>query len=321
MSDPHNIFALATDRQLLTNEIHTPNDFYGHATILKKYAGCSPDYQIKAAIEHSPYFTRSYWAADINAPLPAIFASAPHRVPHLRKACKKQVFTLGPLIHYASPFLSSAALNRQKKKLGKNLLVFPAHSTHHIDAHYDIHKFCRQFEKFSKNFDSIRICLYWKDVLRGAADAYLQHGFECVTAGHIYDPLFLNRLKSIIELSTITISNTISTHIGYCIMLNKPHCVIKCDDYRLTALNDTGLKNLSEHLVGPSDDVYKLFFQFRDNITTQQLAFVRNYWGLDEIKTPEQLNSIFKETEIMYQNLLTRMSPTSDLEGITISLT
>ena len=57
----------------------------------------------------------------------------------------------------------------------------------------------------------------------GHTETYLEHGFECVTAGHIYDPFFLSRLKSIIDLATITTSNEIGTHIGYCIFMGKPH--------------------------------------------------------------------------------------------------
>ena len=48
-----------------------------------------------------------------------------------------------------------------------------------------------------------------------------------VTAGYIMDPLFLSRLKSIIQLSDLTMSNNVGTHLGYCIYLNKPHWIVR----------------------------------------------------------------------------------------------
>ena len=49
------LYEWSKDRLLVTDELHSSNDFYGHATILKKYAQIQPEYQIKAAIEHGPF--------------------------------------------------------------------------------------------------------------------------------------------------------------------------------------------------------------------------------------------------------------------------
>ena len=37
MTNIDKLYTLAQDRPLVTNEIHEQNDFYGHATIIKKY--------------------------------------------------------------------------------------------------------------------------------------------------------------------------------------------------------------------------------------------------------------------------------------------
>ena len=65
------LYELAKDRPNSTIELHTPNDFYGHAAVLKQYAKFPSNYRIKAAIEHGPIIIDEYvWDSDINSPLP-----------------------------------------------------------------------------------------------------------------------------------------------------------------------------------------------------------------------------------------------------------
>ncbi len=101
---------------------------------------------------------------------------------------------------YANHYLNAEKRQTEKPRVGKNLLVFPAHSIHYNITHFNIDKHCDKIKELGKGFDSIRICLYWKDMLRGFDKAYSKHGFECITAGHIFDPMFLPRLKTIIDI-------------------------------------------------------------------------------------------------------------------------
>lgn len=299
------LYRLAKDRPLITNEIHTSNDFYGNATILKDYAGFPKDYQIKAAIEHGPFGAGFVWDVDINSPVPAIFSFASYRFPVLKKRTNKALFPIGPIMHYAPYSFSEDSIAHEKKRLGKNLLVFPPHSTHWIDINYDIHDYCEFLEYFGKEFNQIRICLYWKDILRGFAEEYSRHGFECVTAGHIYDPLFLPRLKTIIELSSLTTSSANGTHILYCIMMEKPHFLMKIDVRRTAEKNeiikrDTPNLNNSDNRKAVAE-IWKTFSILNDDVTPRQKEIARKYWGMGENKSINEMRMLFEITEDIYQ--------------------
>ncbi|MEW5976527.1 MAG: FkbM family methyltransferase [Acidobacteriota bacterium] len=293
---------LASDRPLTTVEIHKPNDFYGHATIIKKYCGVPLDYQIKAAIEHGMYLPGRVWSTDLASSLPSVFTISSARFPTLREHSRKHLFALGPILAYASHDLSAQQLVEESNRLGKCLLVFPAHSTHHVDTDFDIHRYCAALEQMGKGFDVIRVCLYWKDILRGLAQPYLQHGFQCVTAGHMFDPLFLPRLKRFIELSSVTTSNQVGTHIGYCIWMKKPHFLTPFN-LRRSANDSRMLAECIDPANAPQalTEISAAFVEPQGEITPKQKSLVARYWGFDDHKTPDQLKATLQAAEDLFQ--------------------
>ena len=317
MSEIQNINHLAQDRELTTLEIHQPNDFYGHATILKKFVGIQANYQIKTAIEHGVYLKPEGWKVDWKSPLPSMFTLSSFRFRHLKKLTGKRLHAIGPYVHYAKPFLNVVDTNKQHQRFGNSLLVFPAHSTHWVDVEYNIHQYCKKLETIGKSFDSIRICLYWKDILKGVAKIYRLHGFECVTAGHIYDSQFLPRLKSIIESATITTSNDISTAIGYCITMGKPHFLLQSEIERTSQIK----KFLDECADNSKNiDAIKIREAFmtglRSDITPEQFAVVEKYWGKGKEKTKEELKKIFEQSERLYKRNINSPSAHKKLTSI-----
>ncbi|MDI6735132.1 MAG: hypothetical protein QME42_02900 [bacterium] len=144
------LYELAEDRPLTTSEIHKSNDYYGHATILKQYAKFPLQYQIKAVIEHGAFGGKYVEKSDIDSPLPAIFVFAPSRYVVFREKTDKALFSIGPMLNYVPHFLDAGALNLEKQKLGKNLLVFPLHSTHWRNVKFDVHSYCRYLEELGK---------------------------------------------------------------------------------------------------------------------------------------------------------------------------
>ncbi len=286
---------LSEDIPLMTNEIYIHNDFYGHATNIKKFVGFDSDYKLKAAIEHAAFLDSFWWGDDINAPLPAIFTMPRRRIPIIKKLTNKKVFAIGPYIHYAEHILNDQQITKEKKRLGNNLLIFPAHSTHHVDTNYDTENFCKKIKQMGKDFDSVRVCLYWKDILRGFDKIFKDNNLECVSAGHIYDPYFLPRLKSILELSTVTASNLFGTHIGYSVYMNKPHYIFKDEIEFLGNQADVGDGVNETNL-----EFEKLFGNFNEKITPEQYKFIDNYLGLADVKTKDELKAILFEIEEDY---------------------
>lgn len=276
---------------LMTPELHKSNDWYGHATILKKYAGINNDYAIKAAIEHGSFFGHFIWPQDLNQSLSSIITFSKKRAEFLRKKTHKEIFSIGPYIHYANQHLSKKKLQKEIKRLNKNLLVFPVHSTTISTQDYDIEEFCRAIKNAGKKFDSIRICLYWKDILDGKDKFYKKYGFEIVTAGHIFDPSFLPRLKSIIEVANQTMSNAVGTHLGYSVFMKKPVLIFR-QKFKFPK-NDVDAKRARVAMLTPEHKKLEYAFSKKtDRLTGQQYNLASSFFGFDQIKSKRALRRI-----------------------------
>jgi hypothetical protein len=290
---------------LVTPELYPPNDFYYNALNLKKFVGLDRKYQLKCAIEHAPYLTCDFWDSDINNELPGIICMGKGRKEILESIVKnKEVFAIGPYIAYTDSLLSDDQINNERKRLRKNLLFFAAHSTHHVFVNYNIEETCKRLKYLAKNFDNIRICLYWKDILLGCHLKYQSLGFECVCAGHIYDEYFLPRLKSLIAISDMTMSNSVGTYIGYSIYMNKPHCLFE-DEYSYFSHDLTGQEEIRLLQTSNTKEIKHVFYEkFADNnesITSDQYQLVDNYWGIYSVMNKDDLKKIFSRCENLYQ--------------------
>lgn len=288
--------------ELITNEVATQNDYYYNAFHIKKFIGREDKKYIKAPIEHGLYYRYYHWDADVNSQFKAVITMGELRRKCLEKVCpQNKIITIGPYLNYVEGLLNEKQFKAEKKKLGRNLLVFPGHSTHHVGTNFDIEWLCGEINKLAKDFDSTTICLYWKDVLRGGVDIYKKFGFNCVCAGHLYDPYFLPRLKSIIELSDYTVSNEVGTHIGYSLFLNKPHYFIK-GEKTLVAFGDF-LKeyvdefNVDERRLSEENLFAEAFSEYGTDITKEQYDFTNGYFGFDQIKTKDELKMIIEELD------------------------
>jgi hypothetical protein len=295
---------LAHDRELITPEIYTHNDFYGHASILKTYCGMPEKYPIKASIEHGMFFSEFIYRTELELDFPVMMVMSRLRLPVLSRNTKKTLFVTGPMMQYADSVLSNAAFQREKGRLGRTLLLFPSHSTHHVTSEFDIHLLCREIEKRAQGFQSVRVCLYWKDVLLGRAKPYQEHGFECTTAGHMYDKLFLPRLRSIIELADVTASNACGGQLGYCVGLGKPHVLLQIEKPRHAApvnvlkrdVNSTLATNLHYR------HIMDLFSHWSEDLNAEQRETVADYWGFNCRRTPDELKTMLQIAEDMYRN-------------------
>ncbi len=194
----------------------------------------------------------------------------------------KNIICVGPYIQYADYLLSQEKLLNLKKQLGRVLLVFPSHSIDNIHVSYDISKFINHIEDIRHDFDTVVICMYWKDILLAQHIEYQNKGYKITTAGHFYDYNFLPRLKSIIALSDLTLSNKVGTHVGYCINLNKPH-LIKLSDIRLKFFDKSEEKarqnNEWRSYYDACEDIHKYFCVDSQLISIEQLQCVKKYWG------------------------------------------
>ena len=274
--------------------------------ILKEYANFPLDKKIHALFEHGILFTdycEGYFRAHEYEP--NIVASQ-YRVEVLKKQKHYSgAYAIGPYIHYAKNLLTPEKIKEEKERLGKTRVVFPSHSIEGLISTFDYEKFYEEIKKLSSDFDSVRICMYYKDVNLKRFKPYEKKGFEIVTAGHFNDYNFMPRLRSIIETSDMTMSNEIGSHLGYCIYLNKPHFLFNSHkttyegekdgentDLMIRHTNNAQNKKINNDNV---TNIRNCFSKFETEITDQQYELINYLWGLNKIKTPEELNNIFLE--------------------------
>ena len=290
---------------ILTGEIGFAG--YRMDKILKEYANFPLDENIHAFFEHGIIFTDFMSTSFRNHEyLPSIVASKYRKNVLKKEKYYSKVYTIGPYIHYANSLLKEDELKAEKERLGKTLLVFPNHSVDGLIIDFDYNTFIQKINEISKDFDSVRICMYYKDVLLGRAKPYKNEGFEVVTAGHGNDYNFIKRLKSIILTSDMTMSNGIGSHLGYCIYLNKPHFLYQLDEITHKAENHSNENaellvkdhDRKDEIMNKNQNVINIkreFTEYGEKITKSQYDLMNYLWGFDEVKTPIELNEIFNE--------------------------
>jgi hypothetical protein len=303
MYDFADLLALTQDRPLRTPEIHTPNDFYGHASLLKHYAGLPQNYPLKLIVEHGPHIPGDRaWTVDLNANLPIYCVSSDAaRQSRQKQIQNKYVCAIGPLIAYANLISFPEELTEIKDKLGKNLLIFPSHSTHHIEAIYNEQLMLKDILDISKDFNSVTICSYWKDFNKERFDMFKSVDFYCTSAGHIYDNTFLNRLLTYLLLSDAVLCFDFSTAFIYAFYLNKFVMLLPLKDFKVSGQQ----KYLNERSPSPiPSKAAKYFKEFtsRSSCSVAQYDLLDQCGGFDNVKTRQNMYNLIIKAEERYIN-------------------
>jgi len=281
-------------------ELIVDNNFFGIGYSIRKYCGLKKS--LRAYIEHG-YFFGSYVPEDEdNYWTSKIITFSEHRENYIKRKTKKEVVKIGPYIHYAKDYLTKEEFQKEKLEIGRTLLVFPAHAASGTTIDFDTQLLLSNIESIRVGFDTVVISLFWNQAQdTEIVNIYKSKGYKIFSAGHRYDWFFLSRLKSMIKLSDITMSNGVGTQIGYCIYLDKPHWIAR-QEIKEIAFNDIGAKNNDtyieeEYKVVKEElkEVEQIFAEYSNYITVEQKTIVNKYWGLDEIKSKEVLTKLLEK--------------------------
>lgn len=198
---------------------------------------------------------------------------------------------IGPYIHYCESLLTIAEIAAKKLDLGKVLLVIPSHSIGSVTAEFDEESFVAAIRKKRNGFDTVIVCLYWKDIDNGSDKIYLNEGFQVSTAGHRDDLNFLPRLKSLFLLASEVYTNSIGTHIAYSLDLHIPITIYEqqvvykqVQDFQV---NREILEKEDNIRTADSDRQIIIDSVHRDN-----RAVLNQYFGLDRVKSPEEMRKL-----------------------------
>lgn len=260
------------------------NNYYGHGRVLSR----AFDVDDQSRIEHGSFLGNYIPKHNYFSITKRIITFSKYRK-DANYPTRKQITCVGPYIKYAQSLLNIEQTRILKDQLGKVLLVFPSHSIDAVHAKFDINDFINfiLIKKKKYRFDTVVICLYWKDIELGLDKYYLENEFKIVTAGHTYDYYFLDRLKTIIDISDFTISNDIGTHLGYCVTMNKPHFIYVSNiRYEADIHNFDSIRELEiikdfqkETLQIQKKQIIDNFSQWSVEVTSEQKACVEYYWG------------------------------------------
>jgi hypothetical protein len=92
-------------------------------------------------------------------------------------------------------------------------IYFLTHSTHHIDVDLNLKRIIDELNSLPSQLKPEYICVYWKDIQRNKHKIFVDNGFKVLTAGHMYDNLFLYRLKEIFLNFKYLITSEIGSHV------------------------------------------------------------------------------------------------------------
>ncbi|AVM52294.1 hypothetical protein [Bacteroides zoogleoformans] len=283
------------------NEIITDNNCFGIGYSIRKYCSWKKSY-IKALVEHG-YFFGSYVSSQETMTFAnTILTFGEVRVKHIQNHIeKKKAIPIGPYIHYANQYLTELEFGNIKKMLGRTLLVFFSHAPTGCSVSFDIDYLISKIEQIRHDYDSVVISLFWSDITLEVEEKLLKKDYKIFCSGHRYDYNFLSRQKSMIELSDMTMSNSVGTHIAYCTYLRKPHWIVR-QEIKTTANSDKGNANLAIDNWQASDsthnseieELYSIFSEYKKLLTSEQDMICKKYFGFEHIKTPIEMFNLLK---------------------------
>jgi len=301
------------NKKYITNEIWYYNEVYGFSYILKNYVGYNYDYQLKFIATHGVRYRNLSgqgfsWEITQNSPL--ILTNSEFAKELIEKFVDDTVKVIpGSLqILYANKHFNDEQFNKEKSRLGKNLLVFPAHTSSTTKSLYDITKFINEIKriKISYNFDSVTICLFCRDIARGIDKQYIGHNFNITCAGYILDCNFFPRLRTIIELSDVVMGNIDTSAMWYSLSLGKPFYLWNDESLKYINLIQIDDPEFAEgwfelHKKNKEiEEIKEIFGEYNESITNTQKFLVDKYCDVKNFKSPQEMKEIFKESEQMY---------------------
>jgi hypothetical protein len=288
---------LASDRPLVTTEIHEPNAYYGHATVLKQYTGRAAWRPLPVAVEHAVYISDYMWDVEADTPLGTILCSSPERAARYRERDPHAAVPvpIGPIAAYMQPLPPRAA--------GGTLVAFPAHSTHLLEAQFDVQAFIAEIERVRGDFADVRVCIYWKDVLLGRDAPFRAAGYSCVTAGHIYDPRFVHRLRAIFADASAIVTNEVGSHVLYATLWDRPAWVTQQTITHTSSDDDVLSRERASDAqwAGETAHLRSLFAEPTWELNDEQRAHVAWFTGVASVRSPAELSRILDEAAARYR--------------------
>jgi hypothetical protein len=295
--EEENIEKLTKDRIQKSNEIFDSNDYYGQASVFKKYLKIPEFYKLKVTLEHGIEFSDDVWSSELQASVPVCAVLNEERAVLYKNKNIKTIIPIGFGFIYAIDIFNKLYGKKYNNSKKCGTVVFPSHSTHHIKSKFNFKKYSEYLDLLPDKFKPIIVCIYWKDYLNGHHIEFIKKGFKIVTAGHMYDKLFLFRLYNICRQFKYSTSNSIGSHVPISI---KSGCsFFLSEDFELSHENPLNLElgTIPDYIKGFNDN---LFSQSTvDSSSEIKLAYADKLLGLKFKKSRVELFIIILYAEFL----------------------
>lgn len=277
---------------------------YGHLDALYEYAGAGkPNYFAFPKMEHGANPTIDPVPQSIISKYPTFIYQSKYKSNQIHNVNElKPVFSIGPYVHYAKSIYNSDCMSNLKMKYGKILLVFPFHNFEKSISTAKDDIFVKYVMKnLAKDYDTVFVCAYWNDIDLKIYQIFKSEGAVLVSCGFRGDKNFINRLKTIIELSDAVCGNSFGTHIGYALYLDKPYYHI--DNNLVFGYKEKEFSDEQKTTLGLlSKELQEAFGTHRRNIDLQTSLFKRYWGGKDEIKSQAEIRSILSVGNVILKH-------------------
>lgn len=283
--------ALCADRPQPARELFPPNAYYGMAEIIKTYAGLPLEHRLRVIVPHGVVFNANYvWESEIRANLPVVFCYPDYRVNAYKARTDKYVWqATSPYVYLVESLVDLPKPERQ------GTLFFPAHSTQHITTDMDFADLAQRLRGLEDEFQPVTVCLYWRDIQLGRAEAFTRAGHQVVSAGHIADPAFLYRLYHFCSMHRYASSNEFGSHTFYSLLsgcsffwINTPELLKAAPE---TVLNRDTAPPSIDHLY----TLQALFTPRYREPSPLQLKTAQEYLGVQNKVKPRELKQILRK--------------------------
>lgn len=187
----------------------------------------------------------------------------------------------------ASPFVfARKQLNISQNPDAVGSVYFLSHGVDEFVDQNECDVYHNDIQKLPDKYKPVKICLHSNEIRLGYDEVYKKLGYEVVTAfGSPNDRDFIERLYRILATAKYVFSSLFGSYAVYAVEMGIPFCLYGTDPkFFVTTHTD------SQHKYGEVDHMQsnyhmqakKLFSKLPEEITPEQMAFVRYQLGLDD---------------------------------------
>lgn len=210
-----------------------------------------------------------------------------------------------PVAIMGAPFVHYRKIHKiEKCEEARGTVAFPSHSTEHMDAVFDIDKYCQMLFDLPPEYHPITICLHGDDLTRNKDKFYRKYNFDVVSAGPkwVTDFSFVDNFYNILKKHKYATSNQVGSYSFYAVEMGIPFFV-----YGNPAIMENNEStdfmprkySICDYEMGGLTT--KIFSWNNGEISKQQIDFVITELGLNDCLSRRQLRNLilkvfFKKT-------------------------